>query len=89
MARKFGVPLRGSVIRGRNARAGNTGRIYYLWLFYTSGARNYAQNLGGGLSLVLIDGERLACLMIKYRVGVQVARTYTVMKLDEDFFKES
>lgn len=48
-----------------------------------------AQNLGGGLSLVLIDGERLARLMIKYRVGVQVARTYTVMKLDEDFFEDS
>ena len=56
---------------------------------FTSGARNYAQNLGGGLSLVLIDGERLARLIIKYRVGVQVARTYTVMKLDEDFFAES
>ena len=56
---------------------------------FTSGAREYAQNLGGGLSLVLIDGERLARLMIKYRVGVQVARTYTVMKLDEDFFEES
>ena len=56
---------------------------------FTSGARKYAKNLGGGLSLVLIDGERLARLMIKYRVGVQVARTYTVMKLDEDFFEES
>ena len=56
---------------------------------FTSGARNYAQNLGGGLSLVLIDGERLARLMIKYRMGVQVARIYTVMKLDEDFFEES
>ena len=56
---------------------------------FTSGAREYAKNLGGGLSLVLIDGERLAHLMIKYRVGVQVARTYTVMKLDEDFFEES
>lgn len=56
---------------------------------FTSGAREYAQNLGGGLSLVLIDGERLARLMIKYRVGVQVASTYTVMKLDEDFFEES
>jgi len=38
---------------------------------------------------VLIDGERLAHLMIKYRVGVQAAHTYTVMKLDEDFFEES
>lgn len=56
---------------------------------FTYGAREYAQNLGGGLSLVLIDGERLARLMIKYRVGVQIARTYTVMKLDEDFFEES
>lgn len=56
---------------------------------FTSGAQEYAQNLGGGLSLVLIDGERLARLMIKYRVGVQIARTYTVMKLDENFFEES
>lgn len=55
---------------------------------FTSGARKYAQNLGGGLSLVLIDGEHLARLLIKYRVGVQVARIYTVMKLDEDFFAE-
>lgn len=52
---------------------------------FTSGAHNYAQNLGGGLSLVLIDGERLAHLMIKYRVGVQVVQTYTIMKLCEDF----
>lgn len=38
---------------------------------------------------MLIDGERLARLVIKYRVGVQVARTYTVMKLDEDFFENT
>ena len=51
---------------------------------FTSGARNYAPNLGGGLSLVLIGGERLARLMIKYCVGVQVAHTYTVRKLNEE-----
>lgn len=56
---------------------------------FTSGARAYAENLGSGVSLVLIDGERLARLMIKYGVGVQVARTYTIMKLDEDFFDEA
>ena len=38
---------------------------------------------------MLIDGEWLARLIIKYRVGVQVAHTYTVMKLGEDFFEES
>lgn len=38
---------------------------------------------------MLVDGKRLARLMIKYRVGTQVARTYTVMKLDEDFFENA
>ena len=67
-----------------------TGRIYYFRLFYIRRTGVCTESwLGGGLSLVLIDGERLARLMIKYRVGVQVARTYTVMKLDEDFFEES
>lgn len=56
---------------------------------FTSGARDYAEDLGSGISLVLIDGEHLARLMIKYGVGVQVARTYTIMKLDEDFFDEA
>lgn len=56
---------------------------------FTSGARSYADELGSGVSLVLIDGERLARLMVKYGVGVQVARTYTIMKLDEDFFDEA
>ena len=56
---------------------------------FTSDARDYAEELGSGVSLVLIDGEHLARLMIKYGVGVQVARTYTIMKLDEDFFDEA
>ena len=56
---------------------------------FTSGARTFAENLGSGVSLVLIDGGHLARLMIKYGVGVQVARTYTIMKLDEDFFDEA
>ena len=56
---------------------------------FTSGARGYAEELGSGISLVLIDGEHLARLTIKYGVGVQVARTYTIMKLDEDFFDEA
>jgi restriction system protein len=36
--------------------------------------------------IILIDGQRLADLMIEYGVGVQVERTYRVVKLDEDFF---
>jgi len=35
---------------------------------------------------VLIDGPRLAELMIQYRVGVQVKKTYDVVEVDEDYF---
>ncbi|MDC7682775.1 restriction endonuclease [Asticcacaulis sp. BYS171W] len=38
--------------------------------------------------IVLIDGDRLADLMIEHGVGVRVARTIEVKRLDEDFFIE-
>lgn len=36
--------------------------------------------------IILIDGNRLAQLMIEYGDGVQVERTYRVVEIDEDFF---
>jgi restriction system protein len=38
--------------------------------------------------IVLIDGDRLADLMIEHGVGVRVAQTVEVKRLDEDFFVE-
>lgn len=38
-------------------------------------------------SVVLIDGLRLADLMSRYRVGVQVKRIYDVVEIDEDYFE--
>jgi len=38
--------------------------------------------------VVLIDGERLAELMIDFGVGVTTANTYVVKKLDLDYFGE-
>lgn len=38
--------------------------------------------------IVLIDGDRLADLMIEHGVGVRVARSVEVKRLDEDFFVE-
>lgn len=38
-------------------------------------------------SVVLIDGQRLAQLMIKYRIGTQVRRTVEIVEIDEDFFE--
>ena len=36
--------------------------------------------------IILIDGQRLAELMIEYGVGVQVRRTVRIVEIDEDFF---
>lgn len=38
--------------------------------------------------IVLIDGARLAELMIEHDLGVQVAATYKLKRLDSDFFTE-
>lgn len=38
-------------------------------------------------SVVLIDGERLAALMIRHGVGVQVRRVVQIVEVDEDFFE--
>lgn len=38
-------------------------------------------------SVVLIDGERLASLMIEYGLGVTLERSYEVKRLDSDFFE--
>jgi|SRR5919205_305833 restriction system protein len=38
-------------------------------------------------TLLLIDGLRLAQLMVQYGVGVQVERTIAVKKIDQDFFE--
>ncbi|MFJ4169969.1 restriction endonuclease [Paenarthrobacter sp. NPDC089714] len=52
---------------------------------FSQGAKDYAA--GVGTRTILIDGARLVSLMIKYRVGVQVKRSYDVVELDEDFFE--
>jgi len=37
---------------------------------------------------VLIDGQGLANLMIRHRVGVRVKDVYEVRKIDESYFVE-
>lgn len=37
--------------------------------------------------VVLIDGERLTRLMIRYGVGIQVKRTVYIVEVDQDFFE--
>jgi restriction system protein len=38
--------------------------------------------------MVLIDGAQLTTLMIRHNVGVRVAETLHLKKMDEDFFTD-
>ena len=51
---------------------------------FTSDAIEAAKK--GGKQIVLIDGQRLAQLMIEHGVGVQERATYVLRALDSDFF---
>ncbi|WP_353049890.1 restriction endonuclease [Microbacterium sp. Marseille-Q6648] len=51
---------------------------------FSEGARTYANSVP--TRVILIDGSRLADLMIRYRVGVQIRDTYDIVEVDEDFF---
>ena len=39
--------------------------------------------------IVLIDGKQLADLMIDHNIGVNVAHTYNVKRLDSDYFERT
>lgn len=54
---------------------------------FTNDARVYVSRIEGK-KVVLIDGEMLTELMIDYNVGVQIADSYQVKRVDYDFFSE-
>ena len=43
----------------------------------------------GSLTNKGLYGDRLAELMIKYKVGVQTSHIYEICKIDTDFFDEN
>lgn len=52
---------------------------------FTEGARIEAERINARIEL--IDGNRLAELLVQYRVGVQPEQTAVLYRLDEDFFE--
>lgn len=53
---------------------------------FSKGAIEYADR-STAARLILIDGERLTELMIRFGVGVQTKDTFHVVEIDEDFFE--
>lgn len=68
-------------LQGEQANQG----VFLTTASFTRSAREYAKSVHS--RVVLIDGPRLARLMIRYGVGVQVKQTVEVVEVDEDFFE--
>lgn len=68
-------------LRGVGAACG----VFIATSAFASGAREYGQNIG--TRVILIDGQRLAELIIRYGVAVQTRQVFTVVEVDEDYFE--
>ncbi|WP_262367170.1 restriction endonuclease [Campylobacter concisus] len=66
----------------------NTKKSLSQQLNLQKNAEEFSKN-SQNFSVVLIDGDRLAELMIKYKVGVQTSQIYEICKIDTDFFDEN
>jgi len=59
--------------------------IFFTTSAFTSSATQTAADLG--MRIVLIDGQRLAKLMIRYNIGCRDEEVLHLKKVDEDFFE--
>ena len=71
---------------GALATRGATVGVFFTTSRFSAEATDAAQRVPQDIALV--DGLKLTELMIKHRVGVQVARRIEIVKIDEDFFSE-
>jgi restriction system protein len=69
-------------LHGRRARKG----VFLTTSTFSRDAIDYAKGID--TKIVLIDGRRLAELMIKHDVGCSARQTFVVKKMDSDYFAE-
>ncbi len=67
---------------GRKASKG----VFITTSNFSKEATDYASSINQ--KIVLIDGQKLAQLMIEFNVGVSIAQTYLIKKIDSDYFEE-
>jgi restriction system protein len=70
-------------LQGKRAKKG----VFITTGIFSADASGYVEHLDP--KVVLIDGAKLAELMIDFEVGVSAARTYHVKRMDSDYFDES
>lgn len=62
--------------------------VFLTTSYFTPAARAAVHANKSDQKIVLIDGARLAGLMIEYNLGVSVAQSFALKRLDMDFFGE-
>lgn len=83
-----GVVGRPEIMKFVGALAGQRANkgVFITTSWYTQEAKDYASS--SQYKVVLIDGARLAELMIEHDLGVSVAATYQLKRIDSDFFAD-
>ena len=71
-------------LEGKGISAG----IFITTSDFTKDALDFVKENKGSKNITLINGDKLAELMIKHNVGVRVKSCYVVKQIDEDFFVE-
>lgn len=84
MSNKVGRPEVQAFVGALHGVQANQG-VFFTTGAFTDAAVHYADSLN--VRVVLIDGDRLAKLMIRFGVGVQVQQVVNVVEIDEDFFE--
>lgn len=69
-------------LQGKRAKKG----IYITTSSFTKEAHAFINAIQS--TIVLIDGDRLARLMIEYGIGVSTMQTFSIKRIDSDFFIE-
>jgi len=69
-------------LQGQRARKG----IFITTSTFTKAAQEYAARIDS--KIILIDGNRLAQLMIDYNIGVAPIASYELKRMDSDYFTE-
>lgn len=70
-------------LEGVRARKG----VFITTSTFTADAVDYVQRIEK--KIVLVDGTRLADLMIEHNVGITVAQTFMIKRLDSDYFENA
>jgi restriction system protein len=69
-------------LQGRRARKG----VFITTSSFTKESRQFAESIDN--KIVLVDGEALAGLMIDHNIGVNQVDSYSVKRVDNDYFSQ-